>query len=96
MSNVANASRIIPPPYQKIERETLDPDVDDSNRTALHKAAVTGNKDILNMLLSYGGDIFAVSHDGVTALYLAEVMGESEVVEIILQRGQWDMYRLIK
>ena len=73
-----------------------DKDVDDSNRTALYKAAVTGNKDIFSMLLSYGGDIFAVSGDGVTALYLAEVMGESEVVEMILQRGQWYVYRLIK
>ena len=71
-------------------------DVDDSNRTALHKAALAGNKDIFNILLSYGGDIFAVSGDGVTALYLAEVMGESEVVEMILQRGQRDVYRLIK
>ena len=52
-------------------------DVDDSNRTALHKAAVAGNKDIFNILLSYGGDIFAVSGDGVTVLYLTEVLGES-------------------
>ena len=73
-----------------------DKDVDDSNRTALHKAAVAGNKDIFNILIRYGGDIFAVSGDGVTALYLAEVMGESEVVEMILQRGQRDVYRLIK
>jgi ankyrin repeat protein len=71
-------------------------DVDDSNRTALHKAALAGNKDILDILLSYGGDIFAVSGDGVTALYLAEVIGESEVVERILQRGQYNIYSLIK
>ena len=71
-------------------------DVDDSNHTAVHKAAVTGNTDILNTLLSYGGDISAVSGDGVTPLYLAEVRGYSEVVGRLLQRGQYDLYSLVK
>eukprot|EP00092_Neocalanus_flemingeri_P053060 GFUD01062249.1.p1 GENE.GFUD01062249.1~~GFUD01062249.1.p1 ORF type:complete len:270 (-),score=95.38 GFUD01062249.1:17-826(-) len=71
-------------------------DADDANQTALHKAAITGNIDILNTLLSYGGDISAVSGDGVTPLYLAEVRGHADVVGRILERGQYDLYSLVK
>ena len=68
----------------------------DSDRTALHKAAITGNKDIINMLLSYGGDIFAASGDGLTPIYYAETGGHTEIVGKILQRGNYDIYSLVK
>ncbi|KAF4631236.1 hypothetical protein G7Y89_g6895 [Cudoniella acicularis] len=66
----------------------------DSHRThgtsgdnALHLAVREGHLDITEILLQYGADPFAASHNGPTALAYAAYCGHYSIVELILSRG---------
>lgn len=53
-------------------------------QTALHRAAINGNTDILKFLLENNADADSPDHRGRTALHLAVIYGNSDAVELLL------------
>lgn len=52
-------------------------------RTALHYAAVRGNKKAVELLLNHGADAGAQTTDGLTALDVARDKGHEEIVALL-------------
>lgn len=61
---------------------------DDDGWTMLHSEALTGNRNIVKVLLEFGADPAAETNDGRTARDLAESLGWSEVVELLDQSNR--------
>lgn len=55
--------------------------------TALHAAAVGNRTEVIAWLLDRGADIDAHSHEGKTALTMAEEAGRTEAAELLRARG---------
>ena len=56
--------------------------------TALHDAALAGNREVVELLLDKGAEIDAREHDsGATALMVAAGFGRTEVVKALVGRG---------
>ncbi|UCC38611.1 MAG: ankyrin repeat domain-containing protein [Candidatus Aminicenantes bacterium] len=58
-----------------------------NNRTPLHFAATTGNKQIAEYLLSKGADINLKNSDGRTPLHFAASNRQKDVVELLITNG---------
>ena len=56
-------------------------------RTALHYAAMNGNKQVVELLLAKGADVNAEDADGTTALGYAAGRGHKEVAELLIVKG---------
>ena len=59
----------------------------DSEWTALHKAAAGGHKDVVHLLLTRGASIEALDFSKKTPLHLAAWFGRTSTVELLLTRG---------
>jgi formylglycine-generating enzyme required for sulfatase activity len=55
--------------------------------TPLHFAAISGHKDIAELLISKGADVDAREKHGGTPLYFAAVMGHMDVAELLIANG---------
>ena len=55
--------------------------------TALHRASLSGRKDVVEMLLEKGADVNAMNKGGFTALHMASLMGHEDIVAILLEKG---------
>jgi ankyrin repeat protein len=55
--------------------------------TALHRAAESGHKDVIALLLDKGADVDATDDDGSTALHRAAESGHKDVVALFLDKG---------
>lgn len=62
-------------------------------RTALHEAARLGRKDLVLLLLHSGADPDPRSGYGLTPLALAAQAGHTEIMELLLQKGETLLYR---
>lgn len=60
---------------------------DDIGQTILHLAAVTLNREMLELMLGRNLDVNAKDEDGRTPLHLAAGVGNKENVELLLDRG---------
>lgn len=69
----------------------LDPELvkarDKYGNSPLHIAAYKGRTEIVEFLLSRGGDVNATSKFGGTALYMASYAGQEEVVDVLITHG---------
>lgn len=61
--------------------------VDENGKTPAHLAALSGHKEIVNILIEEGIDISTVDESGWTLLHWAANEGHAEVVEVLLNRG---------
>jgi ankyrin repeat protein len=64
--------------------------VDAKERTAMHYAAIGGNKAIVQALITAGSPLSTPDEDGRTPLHLAAVTGDAELVRILLEAGSDD------
>ncbi len=55
--------------------------------TPLHLAALSGHRDVAELLISKGADIKAREKHGGTPLYFAAIMGQKDVVELLIAKG---------
>jgi hypothetical protein len=55
--------------------------------TPLHVAALTGHKDIAELLLAKGADVNAKSNGGLTPLHQAAYHGHKDLAELLLSKG---------
>jgi formylglycine-generating enzyme required for sulfatase activity len=55
--------------------------------TPLHFAALSGHKDVVELLISKGADVKAREKHGSTPLYFAAVMGHKDVAELLIDKG---------
>ena len=55
--------------------------------TPLHIAAQKNHKEICNLLIDNGADLYAVDSHGNNALHIAAKSGRSEIVKLLLSRG---------
>jgi ankyrin repeat protein len=62
-------------------------DSDSSGRTALHVAAFRRNVAAMDLLLRYGADPRAKSHDGLSPMFFAVQSSCIEAVELLASRG---------
>jgi ankyrin repeat protein len=60
---------------------------DNDGRTPLHAAAMTGHKDVAELLLAKGADVNARDNHGGTPLHAAAMTGHKDVVELLLAKG---------
>lgn len=61
----------------------------DSDMTALMQAAFAGNIEIVETLIRNGADVNAKSAKGVTALFVAEHKGYTEIAALLRKNGAW-------
>ena len=59
----------------------------DMERTALHKAAHRGHKDIVQILVEKGASIEAMDNGNKTPLHLAVRNGHTDTVDLLLMKG---------
>ena len=55
--------------------------------TALHMAANSGKKDVVQVILDAGADINMAKQDGRTALSSARASGYRDIAKILIDRG---------
>jgi Ankyrin repeats (many copies) len=59
-----------------------------SGGTPLHDAALSGNTDVINLLLDRGANVDVKERDsGATALMMAASIGRTDAVALLLRRG---------
>ena len=58
---------------------------DETGRTPLHLACVSGNESAVILILGSGGDLLAKDHAGSTPLHLAGENGNSDVIEALFE-----------
>jgi len=58
-----------------------------NNRTALHRAAISGRRDVVELLLAKGADIDRKDNDGRTPLDYALQNGHTEIAELLIAQG---------
>jgi hypothetical protein len=68
-------------------RDPEDINFDSDNKTDLMKAAVEGDLDKINFLVSLGEDVNAQDSQGATALIFAAVKGHEAAVDLLLTHG---------
>jgi ankyrin repeat protein len=56
-------------------------------RTALHRAVTAGNKEVVELLLSYGANPNARDSRGYTALHYAAINDNKKMVELLITKG---------
>jgi hypothetical protein len=54
---------------------------------AIHYAALTGNKDIVRMLINAGANVNILDSNGISSLGIAVVFGEIEIAKMLLNAG---------
>jgi len=57
------------------------------NQTALHVASRVGDVDAVELLISRGASMNAVTSDGYTPLHIAAKEGHDDVAQLLLDRG---------
>ncbi|KAK9057274.1 hypothetical protein SSX86_022109 [Deinandra increscens subsp. villosa] len=74
----------------------LDLDVNsidsESGQTPLHVGAIHGNVEVLQFLITLGGDSDVADHNGSTALHYAAVNGHAEAVDLLLNSCNYVKY----
>jgi len=55
--------------------------------TALHRAAIGGNKEIVELLIANGADVNAKSEFGTTPLHSAGHRGHKEITKLLITNG---------
>ena len=71
-----------------IEGGTDVDSLDDSYlKTALHRAAISGHKDVLELLLTEGAETSAIDTFSATPLYYAAENGHKEMIELLIALG---------
>lgn len=62
----------------------------------MHEAARLGRKDLVKLLLRSGADPDPRSEYGLTPLALAAQIGHTEIMELLLQKGETLLYRMLQ
>jgi len=65
----------------------INKDLDEHGATALHWAAVKGQKEIAEMLLAKGAKLGLRNRYGDTPMYLAVAFRHKDIVELLLSKG---------
>ena len=60
---------------------------DEDGLTPLHRAALAGHKEIVELLITNGAEVNAKDGDGFTPLVFAVDIGHKEIVEILIAKG---------
>lgn len=60
---------------------------DIGRQTPIHSAAKNGHKDVVGLLIKYGGDLNTVSENGFTSLHLAVQNRYADIVELLIIIG---------
>jgi ankyrin repeat protein len=88
MLNVKSVAHAQDQETARRESSQVTPDPKDENgRTALMRAALSGNRAEVQALLDSGADVNATTERGVTALMLAAGKGRTEIVQDLLTKG---------
>lgn len=70
-----------------VEKRKIDVNItDEKKETPLHSAAFHGRKDIVQLLLENGADIYATNRWGFTPIIYAAFAGKFDIVEFLLHR----------
>ena len=64
--------------------------------TVLHMAAVSGDVDMVDLLLSNGANVLAVDKQGLTPLHLAAQYNRLSVVASLLKNGYSNLHCIFK
>lgn len=60
---------------------------DDQNRNALHRAALTGNTEVVTILIEAGVPLNDRALENLTPLYIASINGHSQIARLLIEAG---------